>query len=166
MIPKDNVCNSVFFFPGIDFWHMLCLFLIETSFALPRLDRRSPSLIFDLPLIVGNFYSFFYIAFLKVFSHAPSLWFLSFSPLLIVGLFFLAFLLSIDSISVFKISLICPQCWVWSYSGFLLKRNVISSSNGDCKGYISLKSEGMNKDDIFSFQARSIRTDKFWSRLV
>jgi hypothetical protein len=47
-----------FFFSGIDFWHMLCLFLIETSFALPRLDKRSPSLIFDLPLIVGNFHSF------------------------------------------------------------------------------------------------------------
>jgi hypothetical protein len=68
-----------YFFSGIDFWRMLCLFLIETSFALSRLDRRSPSLIFDLPLSVGNFHSFFffffffffYIAFLKVFSHAP-----------------------------------------------------------------------------------------------
>jgi len=69
---------------------MLCLFLIETSFALSRLDRRSPSLIFDLSLSVGNFHSFF-LAFLKDFLHAFSLWFLSSSPLLIVGPFFLAF---------------------------------------------------------------------------
>jgi hypothetical protein len=31
----------------------------------------------------------------------------------------------------------------------------------DCNGYISLESERMNKDDLFSFQARIIRTDKF-----
>jgi len=38
---------------------MLCLFLIETSFALSRLDRCSPSLTFDLPLSIGNFHSLF-----------------------------------------------------------------------------------------------------------
>jgi hypothetical protein len=31
----------------------------------------------------------------------------------------------------------------------------------DCKGYISLESEGMNKDGLFSFQVRLVRTDKF-----
>jgi hypothetical protein len=101
-----------YFFSGIDFWRMLCLFLIETSFALSRLDRRSPSLIFDLPLSVGNFHSFFFFFFFfflffffdslpQSFLTCPSLWFLSFSPRLIVGLLFFAFPLSIDSNIVF-----------------------------------------------------------------
>jgi hypothetical protein len=44
---------------------------------------------------------------------------------------------------------------------FKKKRNILAGSNGDYKGYISLESEGMNKDGVFSFQARSVRTDKF-----
>jgi len=68
MDTKSHVYSLVFFF--IDFY---CA-LIEISFALPRLDRRSPSFIFDLPLSEGNFnFFFFLIAFLKIFLYAPSL---------------------------------------------------------------------------------------------
>ena len=35
--PKDMKLD--FFF--VDFWHLLCLFSIETSFALLRIDRHS-----------------------------------------------------------------------------------------------------------------------------
>jgi len=54
---KDMKLN--FFF---DFWHLLCLSSIETSFAPLRIDRHSPSI---------PFFCYFYIAFLKVFLDGP-----------------------------------------------------------------------------------------------
>jgi hypothetical protein len=57
--PKDMKLD----FFGVDFWHLLCLSSIETSFALLRIDRHSPSIPFFC----------FYIAFLKVFLDGPSL---------------------------------------------------------------------------------------------
>jgi hypothetical protein len=54
--PKD--IKLIFF--GVDFWHLLCLSSIETSFVPLRIDRHSHSIPF-----------FFYIAFLKVFMDDP-----------------------------------------------------------------------------------------------
>jgi hypothetical protein len=73
--PKDMKLD----FFGVDFWHLLCLSSIETSFAPLRIDRHSPSFIFDLPLSEGNFIIFFFnffffcflTAFLKVFLDDP-----------------------------------------------------------------------------------------------
>jgi hypothetical protein len=48
--------------------------------------------------------------------------FFSFSPISNVRLLFLSFFFSNDSINVFKISLVCPRCGVWSQSGFLWKK--------------------------------------------
>jgi hypothetical protein len=68
MDAKSHVCSLVFFFYGIDFWHLLCLSLIETFFVFPRLNMHSPSLIFDLPLSVGKFFLYIYVAFTYPFS--------------------------------------------------------------------------------------------------
>jgi len=55
--PKDMKLD----FFGVDFWHLLCLSSIETSFSPLRIDRHSPS----FPL-----FFYFFIAFLKVFLDA------------------------------------------------------------------------------------------------
>jgi hypothetical protein len=60
IIDIKRQCLQLSIFSGIDFWCLLCLFLIETSFALPKLDRHSPIFILDLPLSVGNFHFFFH----------------------------------------------------------------------------------------------------------
>jgi len=60
-IPKDMKLD---FFFCVDFWHLPCLSLIETSFAPLRIDRHSPS----IPLF---FFFCFYLAFLKVFLADP-----------------------------------------------------------------------------------------------
>jgi primosomal replication protein N len=41
-----------------------------------------------------------------------------------------------------------------------LKENILPGSKWDCKGYISRK-RGDIKDGFFSFQAKSVRTNKF-----
>ena len=75
--------------------------------------------------------------------------------------FFYTLILSVSS----KYLLFTPSVGCDLSQGFLWKKYSISSK-WDCKGYIYLESEGMNKDGLFSFQVRSVRTDKFWSRPV
>jgi hypothetical protein len=82
---------------NIFFWYRLSTFVVKLL-VFPKLNRHSPSFIFDLPLSVGNFlllpffFNGFHIAFLTVFfcffKHAPSLGLLSFSSLSNVGLLF------------------------------------------------------------------------------
>jgi hypothetical protein len=150
-----------------DFWCLLCLFLIDTCFFVPRLDRRSPS--FDLPLIIGNFY--YSIPNLENLQNSFSwtfilfLYFLSFSSFSNIRLLFLAFpyLLSLSVSSKhlsFAFGVGCDPS-----QGFFFEKNILLGSKWDCKGYIFRKWRD-NKDYPFSFQARSIRTDKFWPRLV
>jgi hypothetical protein len=62
IIDIKRQCLQPSIFSGIDFWRLLCLFLIENSFALPRLDRHSLSFILDLLLSVGNFHFFFLLS--------------------------------------------------------------------------------------------------------
>jgi hypothetical protein len=65
MNAKSHVCSPDFFLT----FDICC----ETSFVFPKLNRHSPSFIFDLPSSVGNFLLFFFffngfhIAFLTVF---------------------------------------------------------------------------------------------------
>jgi hypothetical protein len=65
MDAKSHVCSLDFFFFTFD----ICC---ETFFVFLKLNRHSPSFIFDLPLSVGNFllsffFNGFHIAFLTVF---------------------------------------------------------------------------------------------------
>jgi hypothetical protein len=53
MDAKSHVCSPDFFF--FSTFDICC----ETSFVFPKLNRHSPSFIFDLPLSVGNFLLFF-----------------------------------------------------------------------------------------------------------
>ena len=118
METKSHVYTLVFFW----YWLLLCLSLIEISFALHKLDRRSPSFIFDLLLSEGNFNFFFFQSFFFLLSHSLPQNFLicpksmCFLLALSQSLDFCSkpSPLSINPISVFKISLICPQCGVWS----------------------------------------------------
>jgi hypothetical protein len=71
IIDIKRQCLQLSIFSGIDFWRLLCLFLIETSFALPKLDRRSPSLIFDLHLSAGHFHSLFFHSLPQSFLTCP-----------------------------------------------------------------------------------------------
>jgi hypothetical protein len=81
--------------------------------------------------VAHYFFYGFHIAFLTVFYHAPSLGLLSFSSLSNVGILFLAFFLPLVHFCLLqKKSLICPQCGVWSWSGFLLKRIFYQAQNG------------------------------------
>jgi len=137
---------------------LLCLSSIETSFAHLRIDRHSPS----IPLFFC-----FYIAFLKVFLDGPQ----SMAFLLLALSQSLDFCskpspLSINPISVFKISLICPQCRVWSSSGFLFERKYFTRLKMGLQGIIFQEMWKNNKDGLFSFQARSVKTDKFWPHPV
>jgi hypothetical protein len=82
------------------FFHLLCLSSIETSFALLRIDRHSPSI---------SLFFFFYIAFLRVFLDDPqSMAFLLLALSQSLDFCSKSFLLSVNPISVFKISLVCP----------------------------------------------------------
>ena len=72
--PKDMKLD----FFGVDFWHLLCLSSIETSFAPLRIDRHSPS----FPLFC------FYITFLKVFLDGPQSMAFLVLPFSIIGLLF------------------------------------------------------------------------------
>jgi len=85
IIDIKRQCLQLSIFSGIDFWRLLCLFLIETSFALPKLDRHSPIFILDLPLSVGNFHFFF---------HSLPQFFLTFPS--VYGLFLLALSQTLD----------------------------------------------------------------------
>jgi len=59
MDAKSHVCSPDFFF----FWYRLLTFVVKLL-VFPKLNRHSPSFIFDLPLSVGNFLLlFFFMAF-------------------------------------------------------------------------------------------------------
>ena len=119
--PKDMKLD----FFGVDFWHLLCLSSIETSFTHLRIDRHSPS----IPLFI------LYIAFLKVFLDGPQ----SMAFLVIVisqsldfcsKLFFYPLILSVFS----KYSSFAPSVGCDPGQGFFLKETH-SGSNGDHNGY-------------------------------
>jgi len=59
-MPKVMFVAQIFFLSIFD----ICC---ETSFVFPKLNRHSPSFIFDLPLNVGNFLLFFFF-FLMAFT--------------------------------------------------------------------------------------------------
>jgi hypothetical protein len=74
IIDIKRQCLQLNIFSSIDFWRLLCLFLIETSFALPKVDRRSPIFILYLPLSVGNFHFFFFHSLPQCFLTCPSVY--------------------------------------------------------------------------------------------
>ena len=121
--PKDLKLDFFFYF-----WHLLCLSSIETSFAHLRIDRHSPS----IPLF---FFFCFYIAFLKVFLDGPQsmaflLLALSQSFDFCSKPFFYPLVQSVSSKYLsFASSVGCDPS-----QGFF-KRNILSGSNRDPKGY-------------------------------
>jgi hypothetical protein len=120
--PKDMKLD--FFF---NFWHLLCLSSIETSFAHLRIDRHSPS----IPL----FFFCFYIAFLKVFLDGPQsmaflLLALSQSLDFCSKPFFYPLVQSVSS----KYLSFAPSVGCDPSQGFFLKENTLPGSKWDCKG--------------------------------
>ena len=122
--PKDMKLD----FFGVDFWHLLCLSSIETSFAPLRIDRHSPS--FPLFLLLHNLP--------QSFLGWPSIYGFSCSPFLNHWAFILSLSFIIDSISVFilpnNISLIAPSVGCDPSQVFFLKENILPGSKLDCKG--------------------------------
>ena len=129
-------------FFSVDFWHLLCLSSIETSFSTLGIDRHSPSFIFDLPLSEGNFIIFFFqsffcflTAFLKVFLDGPQsmafiLLALSQSFDFCSKPFFYPLVQSVSS----KYLSFSPNVGCDPSQGFFLKENTLPGSKWDCKG--------------------------------
>jgi hypothetical protein len=120
--PKDMKLD--FFF---NFWQLLCLSSIETSFAHLRIDRHSPSIPF--------FFFCFYIAFLKVFLDGPQsmaflLLALSQSLDFCPKPFFYPLVQSVSS----KYLSFAPSVGCNPSQGFFLKENILPGLKWDCKG--------------------------------
>ena len=125
MDAKSHVCSS--FFYGIDFWHLSCLSLIETSFVFPILNRHSFFFIFDLPSSGGKFHVFFSHSLSHIFLICPK----SRSSFFELFLKHCTFVLNIPF--HFCLLLLAPSVGCDPGQGFFLKEYFIRFEM-DCKG--------------------------------
>jgi len=112
-------------FFSVDFWHLLCLSSIETSFAPLRIDRHAPS----IPLFFC-----FYVAFLNVFLDGPQsmaflLLALSQSLDFCSKPFFYPLIISVS----LKYLSFAPSMGCDPSQGFFLKENTLPGSKWDYK---------------------------------
>jgi hypothetical protein len=125
-----------------------------------------PTFKLDLPLSSRSLYFWLSHCLSQSFPVCPIVYvFFTFSPLSIVGLSFLAFSLSMIlplSLSFQpKISYLPPVLGVIQVRVSIRKKDFIKLKLGLQGIYILRIVKSINKDDLFSFQPRLVRIDKF-----